>query len=81
MRIDPELATTLAAIVDEGTLDAASKRLQITPSAVSQRLKTLEQQLGRILVVRTKPARLTHPPPRNHRSNIQKPQKIKQFTS
>ncbi|MEA1262883.1 LysR family transcriptional regulator ArgP [Microbacterium sp. STF-2] len=59
MRIDPELAATLAAIVDEGTLDAASRRLQITPSAVSQRLKTLEQQLGRILVVRTKPARLT----------------------
>jgi LysR family transcriptional regulator (chromosome initiation inhibitor) len=59
VRIDPELAATLAAIVDEGTLDAASRRLQITPSAVSQRLKTLEQQLGRILVVRTKPARLT----------------------
>lgn len=59
MRIDPELAATLAAIVDEGTLDAASRRLQITPSAVSQRLKTLEQQLGRILVVRTKPAKLT----------------------
>lgn len=59
VRIDPELAATLAAIVDEGTLDAASKRLQVTPSAVSQRLKTLEQQLGRILVVRTKPARLT----------------------
>ncbi|WP_205820205.1 MULTISPECIES: LysR family transcriptional regulator ArgP [unclassified Microbacterium] len=59
MRIDPELAATLAAIVDEGTLDAASRRMQITPSAVSQRLKTLEQQLGRILVVRTKPARLT----------------------
>ncbi|MEU4015199.1 LysR family transcriptional regulator ArgP [Microbacterium sp. NPDC028030] len=59
MRIDPHLAATLAAIVDEGTLDAASRRLRITPSAVSQRLKTLEQQLGRILVVRTKPARLT----------------------
>ena len=59
MRIAQELAATLAAIVDEGTLDAASKRLQITPSAVSQRLKTLEQQLGRILIVRTKPARLT----------------------
>lgn len=59
VRIDPELASTLAAIVDEGTLDAASRRLQITPSAVSQRLKTLEQQLGRILIVRTKPARLT----------------------
>lgn len=59
MKIDPELAATLAAIVDEGTLDAASKRLQVTPSAVSQRLKVLEQQLGRILVVRAKPAMLT----------------------
>ena len=59
MRIDPELAATVAAVADEGTLDAASRRLRITPSAVSQRLKTLEQQLGRILVVRTKPVTLT----------------------
>lgn len=59
MKIDPELAATLAAVVDEGTLDAASRRLRITPSAVSQRLKALEQQLGRILVVRSKPVRLT----------------------
>jgi LysR family transcriptional regulator (chromosome initiation inhibitor) len=59
VRIDPELAATVAAVADEGTLDAASRRLRITPSAVSQRLKTLEQQLGRILVVRTKPATLT----------------------
>jgi len=59
VRIDPELAATVAAVADEGTLDAASRRLSITPSAVSQRLKTLEQQLGRILVVRTKPATLT----------------------
>lgn len=59
MRIAPELALTVAAIVDEGTLDAAARRLHLTPSAVSQRLKTLEQQLGRVLVVRTKPARAT----------------------
>lgn len=59
MKIDPELAATVAAVVDEGTLDAASHRLRITPSAVSQRLKALEQQLGRVLVVRTKPVRLT----------------------
>ncbi|PVE94879.1 LysR family transcriptional regulator ArgP [Microbacterium sp. TPD7012] len=59
MKIDPELAATVAAVADEGTLDAASRRLRITPSAVSQRLKALEQQLGRILVVRTKPATLT----------------------
>ena len=59
MKIDPELAATVAAVADEGTLDAASRRLRITPSAVSQRLKTLEQQLGRVLVVRSKPVRLT----------------------
>lgn len=59
MRIDPELAATIAAVVDEGSLDAASRRLRITPSAVSQRLKALEQQLGRVLVVRSKPVRLT----------------------
>jgi LysR family transcriptional regulator (chromosome initiation inhibitor) len=59
VRIDPELAATVAAVADEGTLDAASRLLRITPSAVSQRLKTLEQQLGRILIVRSKPARLT----------------------
>ena len=59
MRIDPELAATIAAVVDEGSLDAASRRLRITPSAVSQRLKALEQQLGRVLLVRSKPVRLT----------------------
>lgn len=59
MKIDPELAATLAAVADEGTFDAASRVLRVTPSAVSQRLKSLEEQLGRVLVVRTKPARLT----------------------
>jgi LysR family transcriptional regulator (chromosome initiation inhibitor) len=59
VRIDPELAATVAAVADEGTLDAASRRLGVTASAVSQRLKSLEQQLGRVLVVRAKPAQLT----------------------
>ena len=59
MKIDPQLAATLAAVADEGTFDAASHRLAITPSAVSQRVKALEQQLGRVLVVRAKPAQLT----------------------
>lgn len=59
MRIPHELAETLAAVVDEGTLDAAARRLHITPSAVSQRIKTLEEQLGRVVLVRSKPARLT----------------------
>ena len=59
MRIPFELAETIAVVIDEGTLDAAARRLHITPSAVSQRIKTLEEQLGRVLLVRSKPARAT----------------------
>lgn len=59
MRIPFELAETLAVAVDEGTLDAAARRLHVTPSAVSQRIKTLEEQLGRLLLVRSKPVRAT----------------------
>ena len=59
MRIALELAETLATIVDEGTLDAAAARLHLTPSAVSQRLKVLERQVGRVLLVRSKPVRPT----------------------
>ncbi|HZW41434.1 MAG TPA: LysR family transcriptional regulator ArgP [Agromyces sp.] len=59
MEIPLDLARTLAAVVDEGTFEAAARRLRITPSAVSQRVKALEQQLGRVLVVRSKPTRAT----------------------
>lgn len=54
-----EQVRTLLAVVDEGTLDAAAAALHVTPSAVSQRLKALEQGLGRVLLLRTKPVRLT----------------------
>ena len=59
MRISPDLAETLAVVIDEGTLDAAARRLHITPSAVSQRIKSLEQHVGQVLLVRAKPARPT----------------------
>ncbi|MBM7831908.1 LysR family transcriptional regulator (chromosome initiation inhibitor) [Agromyces cerinus] len=59
MEIPLDLARTLAVVIDEGTFDAAARRLRITPSAVSQRVKALEQQLGRVLVVRSKPVRAT----------------------
>ncbi|WP_442576768.1 LysR family transcriptional regulator ArgP [Microbacterium sp. F51-2R] len=59
MRIPPELAETLAVVVDEGSLDAAARRLHVTPSAVSQRIKTLEEELGRVVLVRSRPVRPT----------------------
>jgi LysR family transcriptional regulator, chromosome initiation inhibitor len=59
MRIDSSLAETLSVVVEEGTMDAAARRLHVTASAVSQRLKSLEEQLGRVLLVRSKPVRAT----------------------
>ncbi|MFE0514494.1 LysR family transcriptional regulator ArgP [Streptomyces sp. NPDC058964] len=50
---------TLLAVVDEGTFDAAAAALHVTPSAVSQRVKALEQRTGRVLLRRTKPVRPT----------------------
>src|SRR4051812_40964332 len=59
MKFDREQLETLAAVVAAGTFDAAAARLSVTPSAVSQRIKALEQQLGRVVVVRSKPVRAT----------------------
>jgi LysR family transcriptional regulator (chromosome initiation inhibitor) len=50
---------TLLAVVDEGTFDAAASALHVTPSAVSQRIKALEQRIGQVLLLRTKPVQLT----------------------
>ncbi len=50
---------TLLAVVDAGTFDAAAAVLHVTPSAVSQRVKALEQRTGSVLVTRTKPIRVT----------------------
>ncbi|BCK52800.1 LysR family transcriptional regulator ArgP [Nocardia wallacei] len=49
----------LDAAVAEGTLEAAARRLRVTPSAVSQRVKALEGTVGRTLLQRTKPVRPT----------------------
>ena len=52
-------ARTLLAAVDEGSFDAAAVALNVTPSAISQRVKALEQRVGRVLLSRTKPIALT----------------------
>ncbi len=55
----PDLLECLAAIVEEGGFERAAKRLSITQSAVSQRLRTLETQVGTILIVRGRPLKPT----------------------
>ena len=45
--------------VDEGTFDAAAELLQISGSAFSQRIKTLEREVGHVLLARTVPVRAT----------------------
>ncbi|ANZ43589.1 transcriptional regulator ArgP [Lentzea guizhouensis] len=57
--MDLDLVRTLLAVVDSGTFDAAASALHVTPSAVSQRIKALEQRTGRVLLVRARPVRLT----------------------
>ena len=59
MKIPAELLETLAVVVKDGTFDAAARTLHVTPSAVSQRIKALELRVGRVLVVRSKPVRVT----------------------
>lgn len=57
--VDLAQLRALAAVVDEGSFDAAAAALHLTPSAVSQRIKALEQSAGRVLVRRTKPTEAT----------------------
>ena len=51
--------STLRALIEEGTFEKAARRLHITASAVSQRVKAMEQSAGRVLVQRTTPVTLT----------------------
>ncbi|WP_448465250.1 LysR family transcriptional regulator ArgP [Mycolicibacterium sp. XJ870] len=50
---------TYTAVIELGSFDAAAQRLHVTPSAVSQRIKALEQRVGQVLVVREKPCTAT----------------------
>jgi LysR family transcriptional regulator (chromosome initiation inhibitor) len=56
---DPDALECLAAIVEEGGFERAATRLSITQSAVSQRLRSLEVQVGTVLIVRSRPLKAT----------------------
>jgi len=56
---DYRLVEALAAVVLEGGFDRAARALHLTQPAVSQRVKSLEDALGTLLVVRSSPPRAT----------------------
>ena len=53
------LVEALAAVIEDRGFARAAKRLSISQSAVSQRIKLLEDEIGRVLIVRATPPRAT----------------------
>ncbi|MBN8790864.1 MAG: LysR family transcriptional regulator ArgP [Stenotrophomonas nitritireducens] len=59
MRIDHAQLRALAAVIREGSFERAALALNVTASAVSQRIKALEERVGKLLVRRTTPTEAT----------------------
>src|SRR5713226_2986823 len=57
--LDYASLAAVATIVREGSFERAARALNVTPSAVSQRVKQLEDRLGCVLIVRGQPCTAT----------------------
>ncbi len=57
--LDYSALAALAAVVREGSFERAARALHVTPSAISQRIRLLEERAGCALVVRGQPCRAT----------------------
>jgi len=57
--IDHPAARAVAMVVQTGSFEAAARALHVTPSAVSQRVKQLEERLGTVLIERGTPCAAT----------------------
>jgi LysR family transcriptional regulator (chromosome initiation inhibitor) len=57
--IDYPSARAVAMVVQTGSFEAAARALNVTPSAVSQRVRGLEERLGAVLVDRGSPCTAT----------------------
>ncbi len=57
--LDNRLIEALALVVQEGGFDKAARAIHITQSAVSQRVKSLEEITGQVLIARTTPPQAT----------------------
>lgn len=54
-----EQLRTFLTVMEHGTFDAAATQLHVTASAVSQRIKAMEQLAGQVLLVRSTPVTAT----------------------
>jgi LysR family transcriptional regulator (chromosome initiation inhibitor) len=57
--LDYPALRAVAAVVQAGSFEKAALALNVTPSAVSQRVKQLEERLGLVLIVRGQPCTAT----------------------
>jgi LysR family transcriptional regulator (chromosome initiation inhibitor) len=57
--LDPAQLAALAAVHRRGTFELAATELHVTPSAVSQRVKALEEATGTLLIRRGQPCQAT----------------------
>ena len=57
--LDPDQLAALAAVHRRGSFELAAADLRVTPSAVSQRIKALEEKIGSLLVRRGQPCKAT----------------------
>lgn len=56
--VHPQIAAFIT-VLEEASFEKAAYRLSVTPSAISQRIKALEDRLGQVLIVREIPCRPT----------------------
>jgi LysR family transcriptional regulator, chromosome initiation inhibitor len=59
--LDPAQLAALAAVHRRGSFDLAAAELHVTPSAISQRIKALEEVAGTLLIRRGQPCHATEP--------------------
>lgn len=57
--LDRRSMEAFAAVIDEGGFERAAKRLHLTQSAISQRVKLLEEAAGQVLLIRSSPPKPT----------------------
>ena len=55
MKLDPNHLSALRGVLHHGSFEAAAHALGVTPSAISQRIKALEDRTGIALVLRGAP--------------------------